>query len=76
MYKIMYRVPREEKDNEVQWLNDQMIFPAMTAVIDYKTGKEFIMFGVIVANDAALSIKLRHKLESQISWAVGQKRWG
>jgi hypothetical protein len=74
MFKIIYRVPAEEKDREVEWLHEQMVFPAMTTNYDFKTGREFIMFGVIVGNDAALSIKLRHKLDSQIPWAVGQKR--
>jgi hypothetical protein len=74
MFKIIYQVPREEQECELDWLREQMVFPAMTDRIDFKTGKSFVMFGVIVGNDAALSIKLRHQLISQINWAVGQKK--
>lgn len=74
MYQIIYKVPPDQKESELSWLREQMIFPAVTEEYDWNTGKSFIKFGMILASDAALTIKLRHKLEVQTFWAVGKKK--
>ena len=67
MIKITYLVPAGEKDNELEWLQDQKIFPAVqeTWTWDSNGATKLFRFGVIVGSEAALSIKLRHNLEHQ-----------
>jgi len=61
MHKIVYIVSPEEKDSEVEWLRSQMIFPAVDNHYDWKHQKMMVKIGVIVGNEAALTIKLRCK---------------
>lgn len=68
MIKIVYHVSVEDKDQEVEWLRDQKIFPAVETAYNWVTGKPYIKIGVIVGSEAALSIKLRHKLDLQTDW--------
>jgi len=65
MITIIYAVAPEERAAEVEWLKEQKIFPAITDGYDWKQNKPVVKFGVIVAPDAALAIKLRHKLDLQ-----------
>lgn len=65
MITIIYHTPIEERDNELQWLHEQKIYPAVEDSYDWKTGKEVTRFGVIVNKEQALTVKLRHKLDSQ-----------
>jgi hypothetical protein len=68
MQKIVYTIPLEDKEIELDWLYDQHIFPAIQVYYDWKLEKEKIRIGVIVGNEAALSIKLRHKLDLQTNY--------
>lgn len=68
MQKIVYTIPVENKEIELDWLYDQHIFPALQVYYDWKLEKNRLRVGVIVGNEAALSIKLRHKLDLQIDY--------
>lgn len=65
MITLIYTVSQEEKADEIEWLREQKIFPSCQEVHDWITGVTRVKFGVIVNSEAALTIKLRHKLESQ-----------
>ena len=62
---MTYTVKAEEKEAEIQWLRDQKIFPGYSEFYDWKEHRNMIRFGVIVSPESALSIKLRHKLDTQ-----------
>lgn len=62
MLKIVYQIESEQLNSELEWLRDQMIFPSTQKRYDFKTGKTYEMIGIIVSPEAALPIKLRHKL--------------
>lgn len=68
MITLVYYVSPKEKDAEIEWLRDQKIFPGVAEYWDWKTNSPMIKFGVIVGSDAALAIKLRHKLEVQADY--------
>lgn len=68
MIKIVYHVNTEAKQEELEWLRDQKIFPACEDAYDWKNNKPYVKIGVIVGSEAALSIKLRHKLDLQTEW--------
>ena len=79
MFKIMYVVPAEKKQAEIQWLKSQNIYPScedflewrelLTAVRPNPTYQIELInqtrFGMIVDGDTALAIKLRHNKVSQ-----------
>ncbi len=65
MYKIVYIIRPEQKDTEINWLRDQMVFPSSTVVYDVHTLEYKIWIGAIVDESMALSIKLRHIVYSQ-----------
>ncbi len=73
MITIIYQIAPEQKDSEIAWLKEQKIFPAVTNYYDWRENKAAIKIGVIVAPDAALAIKLRHKLDLQVSYRQGQR---
>lgn len=73
MLKMFYTVPVAKKENEIRWLKAQGIYPACFDDIEWpKDFKEEIKhvtkFGIIVNNDAALAIKLRHSQVSQMEY--------
>lgn len=68
MHKIVYHVLPEQKADEVEWLREQMIFPAVEDFYDWKTQKVMVRIGIIVGGEAALSVKLRHKLDLQADY--------
>jgi len=68
MIKIIYTVKPKDKDAEIEWLHDQKIFPAIQDTWDWITNAAVVQFGMIVSPEAALSIKLRHKLDIQSDW--------
>lgn len=68
MHKIVYHISVEQKDDEIEWLRDQKIFPAIQEAYNWDTGKIYIRVGVIVGAEAALTIKLRHKLDLQLDY--------
>jgi hypothetical protein len=68
MITLIYTVSQEEKADELEWLRDQKIFPSYQDAYDWVKGVSVVKFGVIVNPEAALSIKLRHKLEMQADY--------
>jgi hypothetical protein len=68
MITLVYYVRPAEKNAELEWLRDQKIFPGVAEHWDWKTNLPMVKFGVIVSPDAALAIKLRHKLEVQADY--------
>lgn len=68
MQKLVYYISPEEKNRELEWLREQMIFPTMVDSYDWINQKWFVKVGVIVGKEAALSIKLKHKLELQTDY--------
>lgn len=76
MVKILYRVAASEKEKELAWLHNQKIFPAVQEVWDWTqiTPLKLYRFGVIVGSEAALSIRLRHNIESQSEYKLSRQR--
>lgn len=68
MIKIIYLIKAEEKDTELQWLRLQKVYPSCANFIDRIKNIPMVAIGVIVGPEAALSIKLRHKLEMQVDY--------
>ena len=70
MLKLIYKVKPEEKAVELEWLREQKIYPAIRDTWDFVGGelKPFIQIGVIVSQESALSVKLRHPLQFQESY--------
>lgn len=68
MITLIYTVSQEEKGSELEWLRNQKIFPSCQEVFDWKKGITVVRFGVIVNPEAALSIKLRRRLEMQADY--------
>jgi hypothetical protein len=63
MIKVIYTVDYTKKQEEIDWLKLQKIYPATEDRYDWATQKALVMFGVIVSPEAAMGIKLRHKLD-------------
>jgi len=68
MITIVYYIEPAEKDAEVEWLREQKIFPAIADHWDFARGSALVKIGVIVNPEAALAIKLRHKLQLQADY--------
>lgn len=68
MITLIYTVDVEKRSEELEWLRDIKVFPAMEDAWDWKANKPVIKVGVIVSPEAALTIKLRHKLEMQVDY--------
>jgi hypothetical protein len=67
MFKIIYRVELKDKDEEIMWLRSQQVYAATEIYWDWISNKEFIRLGMIVTEDIAMAIRLRHgKLDLQI----------
>ena len=65
MITLIYTVEHSNLDEELKWLHDQKIFPAVTRHMDWKKNAWVNKIGVIVSPEAALTIKLRHAILSQ-----------
>ena len=65
MITLIYHIEKDNKDAELEWLREQKIFPGYEDYYDWNNQKTMIRFGVIVSNEQALTIKLRHKLDTQ-----------
>lgn len=65
MITIIYTVPVSHKAAELEWLREQKIFPSCQDWWDWDKNEQVIKFGMIVNPDAALAVKLRHKLDVQ-----------
>lgn len=68
MHKIVYKIDSSEEDAELEWLYEQKIFPAVQKYYDWRLQKPMTLIGIIVGNEAALSVKLRHKLDTQLNY--------
>jgi len=69
MISLIYTVNPEQKDSELEWLRDQKIYPGIEEFYSYQDNKMRVRFGVIVSPEAALSIKLRHRLDLQMEYS-------
>ncbi len=65
MITLIYTVEPSSAKAEKEWLNRMQIYPAVSEYFDWVQNKQLTRFGVIVAPDAALPIKLRHPLQFQ-----------
>lgn len=67
MLKLIYKVKPEEKAAELEWLREQKIYPAVRDYWEFADGAliSCIQIGVIVSQESALSVKLRHPLQFQ-----------
>ena len=68
MQKIVYQITQEAKAEELEWLRQQMIFPAIQDFYDWDKQAMMVRIGIIVGSEAALSVKLRHKLNLQLDY--------
>ena len=69
MIKLIYKVEAKDKDFELGWLKDQRIYPAVQDWYDWlKDGKHYVQFGMIVNEQQALAVKLRHPLQFQADY--------
>lgn len=68
MISLIYHIPPDKKDDELQWLREQKIFPAVEDYFDWIKERSFTRFGVIVSPEQALAIKLRHNLDRQADY--------
>jgi hypothetical protein len=64
----MYLIKPEEAAVEKQWLNSMQVYPAMQQYFDWIQNKMYERVGVIVSDDTALAIKLRHPLQFQVDY--------
>jgi hypothetical protein len=64
----MYLIKPEESSIEKSWLNDMQVYPAMQNYYDWIQEKSYVRVGVIVSDDTALAIKLRHPLQFQVDY--------
>lgn len=62
MIKLVYRVSHEQKEKEIEWLKLQKVYPAVSTHYDWVKMVSMINIGVIVSEETALAIKLRHKI--------------
>lgn len=62
MITIRYHVNKNDRSAELEWLLEQKIYPS---VRDWDNVSEF---GMIVSPEAAVAIKLRHKLDTQTEY--------
>lgn len=71
MLKLIYKIKPEEKAAELEWLREQKIYPAVRDAWDFFGAdlKPVVQIGVIVSQESALSVKLRHPLQFQESYA-------
>ncbi len=65
MITLIYTIDPDKRAEEMDWLNDQKVFPAIEEAWDWRANKPILKVGVIVSPETALSVKLRHKLEVQ-----------
>ena len=68
MIKLMYLINPEDAISEKSWLNSMQVYPAMQNYSDWIVNKMYVRVGVIVSDDTALAIKLRHPLQFQADY--------
>lgn len=59
MYRITYLVDKTQSDDEIEWLKEQKIFPALQDAWDWKREVPMVRIGAIIDEGALLTIKLR-----------------
>jgi len=59
MFKVTYLVYKDVFDDEIEWLNEQKIFPALQDTWDWKKELPMVRIGAIIDEGALLSLKLR-----------------
>jgi hypothetical protein len=64
----MYLIKTHEADSEKEWLNSMQVYPAMQTYINWVQDTIHVRVGVIVSEDTALAIKLRHPLQFQAEY--------
>jgi hypothetical protein len=65
MIKLIYTVEPKEAPAEKEWLRSLKVYPTFENYTDWIQNKLYVRFGMIVAPDVALMIKLRHPLQFQ-----------
>lgn len=70
MRALTYIVPQEKLAGEIEWLNNNLIYPAVQRHIDWEQcDKEFWLIGMILSPEDELSVKLH------VSKILTQKEW-
>ena len=68
MRTLVYLVEPEKANEEQAWLNSMKVYPAIQPYYYWVINKEFKRFGVIVTEECAVTIKLRHQLQIQVAY--------
>ena len=68
MLKIIYTVEPKDAPAEKEWLRTLKVYPAEESYTDWIHNKLYVRFGMVVAPDVALMIKLRHPLQFQMQY--------
>ncbi len=65
MNTLIYRVAEDKLEDEMEWLKTFHVYPAQNRAFDYDKREYYFQLGMIVDEETALSIKLRHPLQLQ-----------
>ena len=68
MIKLIYTVEPKDAPAEKEWLRSLKVYPTFENYSDWIQNKLYVRFGMIVAPDVALMIKLRHPLQFQADY--------
>jgi hypothetical protein len=66
--KIIYNIKPEDKESELSWLKALKVYPSIDVYFDWTLNRSMIHIGVIVSEEVALMIKLRHELDIQTNY--------
>jgi hypothetical protein len=61
MITLIYTIDPDKRTEEMDWLNDQKVFPAMEDAWDWRVNKPIIKVGVIVSPETALEMQVDYK---------------
>lgn len=70
MFRVIYKVPVEEKESEHEWLKSMLIFPVVTEELAWFTGKTYARFGMIITPEQLTVIKLRRNIDTQLPYSA------
>lgn len=65
MIRLIYVIEKDQLAAELDWLNDQKIYPAHEEFWDWGKEKTRVRIGAIIPDSSATLIKLRHNLQMQ-----------
>jgi hypothetical protein len=68
MIQVIYTIPPDRKEEEVEWLRSQKIYPGVEDQYDWMNCRPVTKIAVIVTPDVAMWIKLRNNLDYQEHW--------